>query len=76
MFEYAAVFEGEVADALYVFFLSFLEDVVVDSQGFQQNDGLPIQKASLILVPVQNVQILACRFVSAVVFDHALSQMH
>jgi hypothetical protein len=74
VFEDAAVLEGEVADAFDMLLLPFHEDAVLDAQGLEEDDGLSVQKTSLVLVPVEDIEVFPSRFVSAFVFYHALPQ--
>lgn len=52
MLEDGAVLEGKLAYLIDMFIVLFLKDLISNAQGFQQNYSLPIQKASLVFVPV------------------------
>lgn len=55
--EDAAILEGKTADLLDVFAMLLLEHQVCDSERLEEDDGLSVQKASLVLIPVENVKV-------------------
>jgi hypothetical protein len=68
--EYTAVLERHSADFVDMVVLQLLKGLKHCTQGFQQNDGLTIERTCLELVPVQNIQVARCRVIVATLFDH------
>lgn len=50
--EDAAIFEGKTTDLLDMFIMLLNEHKICDAEGLKEYNGLPIQKSSLVLVPV------------------------
>jgi hypothetical protein len=73
--EDGAILEGHAAQPGDMFGMSFLKYLIRNSQGFQQDNGLPIEETCLILVPVENVEVLHCCIVLALILNHACTHV-
>lgn len=52
VFEDAAILEGKTTDLLNVLTMLLLKHDIRYSERLEENDGLPVQEASLVLIPV------------------------
>lgn len=75
MLEDRAILKGHAAQPGDVLGMPLLKDLIGNSQRFQQDNGLSIQETGLVLVPVEDVEVLHCCIVLAIIFHHALAHV-